>query len=106
VKARMLGEAVHIRIQDQGPGIPDGMRGAIFDPFVRLSRDSEQARTSSGLGLAFCRAVARVHGGRIWVEPNEPKGSVFCLELPGVSAQGCPGGRLSIATPIDTPLGV
>jgi len=55
----------------------------VFDPFVRLDRDADQARSSSGLGLAFCRAVAQVHGGRIWVEPNEPKGAAFCLDLPG-----------------------
>jgi signal transduction histidine kinase len=99
IKAMTLGEVVHIRIQDDGPGIPDEMREVIFNPFVRLSRDSEQARISSGLGLAFCRAVAQVHGGRIWVEPNDPEGSVFCLELPGVSVPrsdpGLPEGRAS-----------
>jgi signal transduction histidine kinase len=63
------------------------MKDRVFDPFVRLSRDSEQARASSGLGLAFCRAVAQVHGGHIWVEPNEPKGAIFCLELPGIRTQ-------------------
>jgi two-component system, sensor histidine kinase and response regulator len=83
VKVLLQGEDLHLRIEDQGPGIPEAMRDRIFDPFVRLARDADQARTSSGLGLAFCRAVAQVHGGRIWVEPNEPSGAVFCLELPG-----------------------
>jgi two-component system sensor histidine kinase/response regulator len=83
LKAKLLGSGVRIQIQDQGPGIPEEMRERVFDPFVRLARDSDQARVSSGLGLAFCRAVAQVHGGRIWVEPNEPNGAIFCLELPG-----------------------
>jgi two-component system, sensor histidine kinase and response regulator len=74
--------AVLLRVRDQGPGIPEEMRDRIFDPFFRLDRDSEQARVSSGLGLAFCRSVAEVHSGRIWVESNEPVGAVFCLELP------------------------
>jgi signal transduction histidine kinase len=83
LQAKRLGTSVRIQIQDQGPGIPEAMRERVFDPFVRLARDADQARASSGLGLAFCRAVAQVHGGRIWVEPNEPNGAVFCLELPG-----------------------
>jgi two-component system sensor histidine kinase/response regulator len=87
VKAMIQGDQVRIQILDQGPGIPDAMKDRVFDPFVRLSRDSEQARASSGLGLAFCRAVAQVHGGHIWVEPNEPKGAIFCLELPGIRTQ-------------------
>lgn len=72
-----------VRVRDQGPGIPDDMKVRIFDPFVRLDRDSSQARISSGLGLAFCRAVTEAHQGRIWVEDNQPRGSVFCMELPG-----------------------
>jgi signal transduction histidine kinase len=35
-----------------------------------------------GLGLAFCRMAAEVHGGRIWVEENQPSGSCFCVRLP------------------------
>jgi signal transduction histidine kinase len=82
IEASVREGAVRISVRDQGPGIPADMRERVFDPFVRLARDSDQARASTGLGLAFCRTVAQVHGGRIWVEPNEPSGAVFHLELP------------------------
>jgi len=40
-----------------------------------------------GLGLAFCRMVLELHGGSIWVEDNQPTGSVFTLELPPVTQE-------------------
>ncbi|HJV22564.1 MAG TPA: HAMP domain-containing sensor histidine kinase [Holophagaceae bacterium] len=82
VKARLVGEECVLCVADQGPGIPPGQEAFIFDPFARLDRDVSMARVSSGLGLAFCREVAHAHGGRIWVEPGSPVGSVFCLALP------------------------
>ena len=64
--------------------MPPQERGKIFDRFVRLERDAEHhARVSSGLGLSFCRIAVEAHGGRIWVEDNEPAGSCFCVALPG-----------------------
>ncbi|GLH71738.1 hybrid sensor histidine kinase/response regulator [Geothrix limicola] len=82
IEARLDPQTCELRISDQGPGIPPGMEEMIFDPFARLERDAPLARVSSGLGLAFCREVATAHGGRIWVEPGEPSGAVFCLTLP------------------------
>ncbi len=72
-----------IRLRDQGPGIPRADRERIFDPYVRLERDAaDHARESRGLGLAFCRLAAEAHGGRIWVEDNQPKGTTFVVQLP------------------------
>lgn len=80
--ARAEGSGLRIRVEDRGRGIPDDMKTRIFDPFVRLERDSSLARVSSGLGLAFCRVAAEAHHGRLWVEDRAPRGSSFCLELP------------------------
>lgn len=82
IVARLEPETCLLRVIDNGPGIPAGMEEMIFDPFTRLDRDASQARVSSGLGLAFCKEVAQVHGGRIWVEAGDPSGAVFCLALP------------------------
>ncbi|HJV89204.1 MAG TPA: hybrid sensor histidine kinase/response regulator [Holophagaceae bacterium] len=82
IRVRLEGEECVLCVADQGPGIPAGQEAFIFDPFARLDRDVSMARVSSGLGLAFCREVAHAHGGRIWVEPGSPVGSVFCLALP------------------------
>ena len=64
------------------------MREAIFDKFIRLEDEGAKTRSSSGLGLTFCQVVAEAHGGRIWVEENQPKGSVFILEIPRFSQPG------------------
>ena len=49
---------------------------------MRLEDEGAKTRSSSGLGLTFCQVVAEAHGGRIWVEENQPKGSIFILEIP------------------------
>lgn len=82
ITASQQGPKAHIEVQDEGPGVPAEMRDRIFDPFVRLERDSAQARVSSGLGLAFCRVVMQAHRGSIHVLGAEPHGSVFRIELP------------------------
>jgi K+-sensing histidine kinase KdpD len=73
---------VLVKVFDEGQGIPEHMREVIFDKFMRLEEEGAQIRSSSGLGLNFCRVVAEAHGGRIWIEENTPKGSVFILEIP------------------------
>jgi signal transduction histidine kinase len=75
-------ESLELRISDEGPGIPEALRERIFEKYVQLNPEVLTARTSRGLGLAFCRLAAEVHGGKIWVESNEPRGTVFCVRLP------------------------
>jgi signal transduction histidine kinase len=64
------GDSVEIVVSDQGPGIPQHLR----EDAVRKYRRLEEARTTegSGLGLAMARAVARLHGGDIMLEDNDP----------------------------------
>jgi two-component system, sensor histidine kinase and response regulator len=75
-------EHTDLRIADSGPGIEEGMRDRIFDPFVQLEGDHRATtRAGRGLGLTFCRLAVEAHGGRIWVEDARP-GSVFTVSLP------------------------
>lgn len=77
------GGAVRISVRDRGPGVPEALRESIWEPYRRLeSNDGARARSSYGLGLAFCRLAVLAHGGRIWVDDNQPSGAVFCVELP------------------------
>jgi signal transduction histidine kinase len=77
------------RIRDAGPGVPPHWRDKIFDQYLQLEPDARSnGRTSHGLGLAFCRLAAHVHGGRIWVEENQPRGSCFCVRLPVAGPPG------------------
>ncbi len=64
------GDRVEVLVTDRGPGIPSDLREDAIGKYRRL----EEARTTegSGLGLALVRAVARLHGGHIILEDNEP----------------------------------
>lgn len=70
VKAAKDGERVLLTVADRGPGIAEADRPRVIERFVRL----EQSRTEpgSGLGLSLASAVARLHGGTLTLEDNEP----------------------------------
>ncbi len=70
---------VRIMVRDYGEGIPDEHKQLIFERFWR--REKEGVR-GVGLGLAIVRSIVEMHGGRIWVEDNSPKGSVFIVDIP------------------------
>src|SRR5215211_3669520 len=71
---------VHIWVKDNGPGIPAGEQERIFDKFTRLRGSNKSS--GLGIGLAFCRLAVLGHGGRIWVESESGKGSVFHFTFP------------------------
>jgi PAS domain S-box-containing protein len=82
LEVRSDGKTVSFRVEDAGPGVPDAMRERIFDKYTRIPRQpGETGSFGKGLGLAFCRIAVDAHGGRIWVEDNVPKGSVFVVQL-------------------------
>ena len=74
------GTTVRVTVQDAGAGVPAEAREQVFQKFGAARKDSKYH--SSGLGLAFCRLAVEAHGGRIWVEPAEPRGSLFIFEVP------------------------
>lgn len=73
-------DRVVISVADTGPGIRSEERDRLFERFYR----SAQARTGSGLGLglAIAKGVVELHGGRIWVESELGRGSIFSFSLP------------------------
>jgi signal transduction histidine kinase len=82
VAEALAGGGCSLRVEDRGRGVPPEHRERIFERYVRLDRETH-ARTSRGLGLAFCRVAVEAHGGAIWVEDNVPDGAVFCVRIPG-----------------------
>ncbi len=70
-------DSVEIRIADDGPGIPEEMQNRIFNAFETLSK-----KKGSGLGLTIVKMIVDMHDGKVWVEENKPKGSVFVIQLP------------------------
>ena len=81
VRAFRAGGGVRIQVTDAGQGIPEETKQLIFDRYMRLGSGTA-APPGQGLGLAFCRLVMELHGGRSWVEDHEPRGSRFLLEFP------------------------
>lgn len=73
------GDWVVLGVSDRGPGVPAALRETVFDRYARF--DKTAARTSRGLGLAFCRVAVEAHGGAISVEDNDP-GARFVVRLP------------------------
>jgi len=77
---------VTINVRDTGRGIPADRVGQIFEPFVQVGRDANEARQGIGLGLAISRQLARSMGGDLRTESVEGSGSVFTVELPRSSS--------------------
>jgi heavy metal sensor kinase len=78
-------EEVGVTVQDEGPGIPAAAVERVFDRFYRVDDGRGRNVRGTGLGLAICREIATAHGGRVWVESEEGKGSAFSLALPLVA---------------------
>jgi signal transduction histidine kinase len=75
---------VEVRVRDTGIGIPAAARDKIFDAFYQIDNSTTRAHEGPGLGLALVRHFVEAHGGKVWVEANEPQGSVFVVRLPSV----------------------
>ncbi len=88
IEAQPAENGVRLEVRDQGRGIPEHLRGQVFGKFVRLEEKEHSTRSGSGLGLAFCQLVAEAHEGRIWVEENPPRGSLFVVEIPRARNSG------------------
>ena len=70
-----------LKVQDSGPGIPPQEQSHVFDKFYRATNAPDGVR-GSGLGLAIVKSVVESHQGRVWVEANAEKGSLFIVILP------------------------
>lgn len=81
LEAKRDGESVAFAVSDEGPGVPDEMKNAIFDKYIQI-RGLNANRSGQGLGLTFCRSAVEAHGGRIWIEDNQPVGTRFCFTIP------------------------
>ena len=87
VKAGNEGERIILTVEDRGPGIPQADRGRVIERFVRLEKS--RSEPGSGLGLSLASAVARLHGGELKLEDNEPGlRSIIALPRAGPAVSG------------------
>ena len=68
---------VVLRVADSGPGIPDAIRGSLFEPFVTHDKAG-----GTGLGLAIVKKIVSEHEGRVWERRWDLQGACFHLALP------------------------
>ena len=79
-----LADGIRVDVQDNGVGIGPEHLGVIFEKFRQVGDTLTQKPAGTGLGLAICRQIIDHLGGRLWVESELGRGSVFSFTLPKV----------------------
>jgi signal transduction histidine kinase len=79
IRVEQAPEGVRFGVADTGPGIPADDLGRLFQPFWQAQRGSLDG---AGLGLMIARGIVEAHGGTIWAESEEGKGSQFYFTIP------------------------
>jgi PAS domain S-box-containing protein len=69
-------KGVLVAVHDSGPGIDPDQLDRVFDAFYTTKS------SGMGMGLSICRSIIAAHGGRLWAEANEPRGTIFKFTLP------------------------
>jgi PAS domain S-box-containing protein len=83
VSARDEGRIIHVWVKDNGVGIPLDSLGKLFDRFHIIASDDLSHQVNRlGLGLPIAKGIVEAHQGRIWVESQVGKGSVFHVDIP------------------------
>lgn len=82
VGSRVQGNFVQVFVADNGLGIPNDVKKQLFNKFVQARESRFSNESGTGLGLVIAKGIVEAHGGKIWVEDNVPKGSVFIFTLP------------------------
>jgi len=72
--------SVLVSVADAGSGLDPAHQGRIFEPFFTTKGHG------MGMGLMICRSIVEAHGGRLWMTPNEPHGTIFQFTLPASGA--------------------
>jgi len=82
IEAGHVGEELYVSVADEGVGISVEERDKVFDRMYHLEQKLTQGGGGLGLSLAVCKGLVEAHGGRIWIETNDGKGSKFVFTSP------------------------
>lgn len=82
VRGWRVGGEVEVTVEDTGPGIPREHLPFLFERFYRTDASRTRATGGAGLGLAIVKQWTAAHGGRVWVQSEEGRGSMFGFSLP------------------------
>ncbi|HZH06558.1 MAG TPA: PAS domain S-box protein, partial [Lautropia sp.] len=91
------GDQIEFSVADQGPGLSREIETRLFEPFYTTKSEG------MGMGLNICRSIIESHSGRLWVEPNLPRGCIFrfvlpTLEDPQLGPAIGPGGEVTLGS--------
>jgi len=92
LRAKEDGADLVVEVQDTGRGINAAEQQRLFEPYHRLESDREHL-SGLGLGLALCKTLVELHGGRIWVQSEAGNGSTFGFSVPQEAAGKQASGR-------------
>lgn len=73
---------IMIEVKDTGIGIPDKLKGYIFDKFSKARRLGTRGESTTGLGMSIVKMIVEKHFGKIWLESQEGVGTSFYISLP------------------------
>jgi two-component system sensor histidine kinase GlrK len=81
VVAKSVNGNLQVSVTDSGPGVPAESLSSIFEKFSQGSHKGANTRNGTGLGLAIAKNIIRSHGGEIWAESQQGRGSTFVFVL-------------------------
>ena len=81
ILARQVNGLSEVCVKDSGMGVPKEFQAKLFEKFQRADNSMTAEVQGTGLGLAICKRIVEDHGGKIWVESEENKGSSFFLHF-------------------------
>jgi two-component system OmpR family sensor kinase len=96
-------EGALIVVEDDGPGVPEGLRTTIFEPFRQAPDGAADPSPGMGIGLSLVARFAELHGGRAWVDERPGGGASFRVYLPGAAA-GTPAKPFTRQTRSERPM--
>lgn len=73
---------IQVCVCDSGRGVPDDMKGKLFNKFVQMDNRKDTKEKGTGLGLVIAKGIVEAHGGSVWVEDNQPVGAKFLFTIP------------------------
>ncbi|MEX2046087.1 MAG: GAF domain-containing protein [Chloroflexota bacterium] len=82
VTTRADGDQLRIDVRDEGMGIPPDALETVFERYARVDSQATRGIQGTGLGLPIARQIVSLHGGKVWVESEMGRGSVFHVVLP------------------------
>lgn len=82
ISMKKTSEKVIVSIKDEGIGIPESIKNKVFEWYTDGKRSGTEGEKPFGMGLAISKQIIAAHGGTIWFESEENKGTTFYIEIP------------------------